>query len=350
MTSLTTVELEAYYERVRAALADLAPESREELLEELPDHLAEVAADEGGALVDRLGDPEAYAAELRAAAGLDAPAAPAKRRPTFTELASRASELAQRADVSSARLVGYPRLTELGRALQPGWWLLRGWIVAQALSGTHDRASWHGFVPGAGGSAVLGLLLLLAAVILSLWVGTRSRNWTGWPRRISAVASILIALWGAGVLAHNVGGTLYQYSSYNNDGSYDPLNNIGDVHVYDSQGNLVPEARLYDQSGNPVRIGSGACLDGNAAAGSALDTWTYPLCPADPGPFRAGPGAVTPAVGADLPGPGSSTGGSAAPSATSTPSAAPSASSAPTGSGRTTPKATPRPRSSATRR
>ncbi|MGV9767766.1 HAAS signaling domain-containing protein, partial [Micromonospora tulbaghiae] len=67
--TVTGQEITDYVDRVRAALADLPPGVRDELTEELPEHLAEVAAEGEGTLVDRLGTPEAYAAELRAAAG-----------------------------------------------------------------------------------------------------------------------------------------------------------------------------------------------------------------------------------------------------------------------------------------
>ncbi|RGA00278.1 hypothetical protein DI270_035560, partial [Microbispora triticiradicis] len=59
----------AYADAVREALADLPPEDRETLLEDLHDHISEVAAEPGLSLEDRLGAPEAYAAELRAAYG-----------------------------------------------------------------------------------------------------------------------------------------------------------------------------------------------------------------------------------------------------------------------------------------
>ena len=40
----STIEVDYYYERVAAALADLPPHTREELLEDLPAHFAEVLA------------------------------------------------------------------------------------------------------------------------------------------------------------------------------------------------------------------------------------------------------------------------------------------------------------------
>ncbi|WP_425487277.1 HAAS signaling domain-containing protein, partial [Micromonospora maritima] len=69
--TVTGQEITDYVDRVRAALADLPPSVRDELTEDLPEHLAEVAAEGDGALVDRLGPPEAYAAELRTVAGAE---------------------------------------------------------------------------------------------------------------------------------------------------------------------------------------------------------------------------------------------------------------------------------------
>jgi uncharacterized membrane protein len=52
-------DLSTYVEAVRTALGDLPPATRDELLEDLPEHLAEVQAEGTGSLVDRLGSPEA---------------------------------------------------------------------------------------------------------------------------------------------------------------------------------------------------------------------------------------------------------------------------------------------------
>lgn len=72
-----------YAEAVRAALGDLSAEERSSLLDDLEAHLAEVAAEPGTRLVERLGSPEDYAAELRAAYG----ARPRPRRRRFWRLA-----------------------------------------------------------------------------------------------------------------------------------------------------------------------------------------------------------------------------------------------------------------------
>src|SRR2546425_12132113 len=64
-----TSDVATYAASVRAALSDLSPEEAEVLLEDLEDHLREVATEVGGPLVERLGPPEQYAQELRAAYG-----------------------------------------------------------------------------------------------------------------------------------------------------------------------------------------------------------------------------------------------------------------------------------------
>jgi len=68
-----------YAAAVRVAVADLGPEERAQLLGDLEAHLEEVAAEGGGSLAERLGPPEAYAAELRAAYGAAPPRS--SRRP-----------------------------------------------------------------------------------------------------------------------------------------------------------------------------------------------------------------------------------------------------------------------------
>ncbi|GAB3157172.1 hypothetical protein GCM10027258_65310 [Amycolatopsis stemonae] len=68
-----------YLARVRTALADLPASEIEEILEDVRPHLAELEAELGEgarveALIERLGTPESYAAELRASGGYPPPA------------------------------------------------------------------------------------------------------------------------------------------------------------------------------------------------------------------------------------------------------------------------------------
>jgi hypothetical protein len=59
-----------YLEALRAELADLAPEEREDVLSEVEPSLLEAAADGDEPIAARLGAPADFAADLRASAGL----------------------------------------------------------------------------------------------------------------------------------------------------------------------------------------------------------------------------------------------------------------------------------------
>lgn len=112
---MTTTD--AYVAAVRSLLGDLPAGEREELLEDLAAHLAELAAEPGLSLQERLGPPSAYAVEFVASAGLTAhtgpisdPEPPAPTPP--------------RAWLSDFR---------------PTWWALRPFVVAAAVVLVVDR-------------------------------------------------------------------------------------------------------------------------------------------------------------------------------------------------------------------
>src|SRR5690606_29393851 len=124
----TTVDIEQVTEfarTVRGELADLGPDVIDELTDGLEADLADKLADG-----EPLGDAAAYAAELRAAAGV----APASRltvvdnvRANLADLRSRLEGVAKHPMVAAviAFLV----------ALRPLWWVLRGWALFYILAG-----------------------------------------------------------------------------------------------------------------------------------------------------------------------------------------------------------------------
>lgn len=68
---------ERFLTRMRAALSDLPPAEVDELLEDTEEHVRELAREHGEDQLElRLGNPEAYAAELRSAAGYPPPPEP----------------------------------------------------------------------------------------------------------------------------------------------------------------------------------------------------------------------------------------------------------------------------------
>src|SRR3954451_16797612 len=104
-------EVARYLAAVRGALGDLPASEREDLLAEGESSLLETA-DESGNVAARLGPPDEFAAELRAAAGL-APIVERSRRPLRERLASLRS----------------PALHTRVRELAPIWWVARGYVA-----------------------------------------------------------------------------------------------------------------------------------------------------------------------------------------------------------------------------
>lgn len=313
MTTTSSFEVEEYLHAVQAALADLPAETREDLIEDLPDHLAEVLA-EGGSLRDRLGDPAEYAAELRSAAGLDVVDA-RRRSASMTDVVRGLGVRLERVDLGAGRLFGYARAGDLVRALQPGWWVLRGWLVTQLICIVQGSSEWKGVVPRYSGSRAIGAAILVVAIIVSVAVGRRSLRAGAWPRGVLTVISLAVLVWGIAVLpgkvaAHGSSGTM----------SIEPIgDDITDMYVYDSTGKPVPNARIYDQNGNPVQLGNPYCVDGSVSSAIPTDgsygpgaddptqqAWTYPLCPSVPGPFRSGPGSLPSGLATPTPVPPSS--------------------------------------------
>src|SRR2546429_1578515 len=74
-------DVASYASAVRAALAPLPDAERESLLEDLENHLAEVASESDLSLQERLGPPEDYAAELRSAYGSGNETSSGRHRP-----------------------------------------------------------------------------------------------------------------------------------------------------------------------------------------------------------------------------------------------------------------------------
>ena len=69
-TETMSADVRDYLAAVMRELADLPPAERDDLLDDLDDHLHEVLAEGEGSLEQRLGPPAMYAAELRTSAGL----------------------------------------------------------------------------------------------------------------------------------------------------------------------------------------------------------------------------------------------------------------------------------------
>jgi hypothetical protein len=246
---------------VELELADLPAEDRSALLEDLALHLDALAAeDDDRPLPVRLGQPAAYAADLRAAAGL--PARGEDTRDAAAGFRAWADRVA--ATTAARRLAPAARATRrLLVELRPAWWVLRGYLVVLVPCMLGHDFTEDVPVPAPLHSHALGVLLVLAAVTASVILGRRRL-----PRAVGAVvaaAGVLLVLASAAV-AHTVWvdlrGQIYAAAlapppEVPNE-SYPLLSRYGpvtDVFPYAADGTPLEGVLLYDQDGRPLKVG-----------------------------------------------------------------------------------------------
>ncbi|MEV0714364.1 hypothetical protein [Asanoa sp. NPDC050611] len=296
-----TNEQEEYLEAVRRALADLDPTSRGELLEDLPEHLAEVAAEGEGTLVERLGPPEAYAAELRTAAGVGV--ATAKWSGRFDDRVAAGFRSVRGslgvADRKVGPVIGYSRFSEFLRLLRPAWWLLRGYLVAMAITVLAGN-SQPGLLPRLGGSTLAATLLLAVCLLASIWLGRREPKLPPLARSGLALGGVFLVLFGMVGFdkADNYGGG---FSDQPQTISNNPYEFVQDIYAYDENGKPLTNVYLFDQDGNPIRIGDPyRCQESYEFYERAVPDVAvgYPYCP-NQQPYQVAPrpGQVRPPDG-----------------------------------------------------
>lgn len=293
-------EIAVYVEGVRLALAGLPAETRDELLEDLPEHLAEVLAEGGGSLVDRLGPPDVYAAELSASAGLGAASAPppsdvrSRARATAARHRARLAARLSGTDEFVGRLLGYPRARDFLVLLRPAWWVLRGYLAAMAVSFVMEESeSPVGLLPRINGDLPPGLLLLGVAVIGSVWLGSRGGPASRGKRRALKLASSVLVFFA--IIGFFEADEAARRDFYEQVGQVESkYDNVRDVFIYDRDGTLLTGVQLYDQEGRAVHFGDGYCWDEATGSYVLPRADGYPTCPAD-APF---PPTATPAPSA----------------------------------------------------
>jgi hypothetical protein len=240
----------AYLRDVRAALDDLPADERDDLLEGLEADLTELRAEEGGPLTDRLGSPQAYAAELRSAAGL--PPHGGRRAPRTQRLRSAVRPLLERA----AAWPGVAPVRRFLPELRPGWWVLRGYLAAWLFC-VVTSGDLPGPFPRFEESLLAGLLLAAGAIALSVWIGRRTDRRPRLRRGVIVANAILgfaavIALYD--VQSQYTGsGEAYYYEQpcCVLSGTHGV---ISEIYPYDRDGKLLTDVQLYDQNGLPIDI------------------------------------------------------------------------------------------------
>ncbi|WP_433347387.1 HAAS signaling domain-containing protein [Micromonospora sp. CA-111912] len=278
-------EIADYVTRVRAALADLPPTVRDELTEDLAEHLAEVAVEGDESLAARLGTPEAYAAELRAAAGAGGPAAARNLDQRAAAVTSWLRARLRATDLRLGPILGYAAASEYLRLLRPAWWVLRGYLAAMLITVITTGAPF-GLLPRLGGSTLAALLLLAVCVVASVWLGRRTPTLGRWPRIALRAGTAVLAVFAFAGFVDADDRLGWNESGYQPAAEQVPY--VRDVFVYDSEGRLVENARLFDQDGNPIRLGYRECVREGLPEGTMTLVPAYPYCP-EHAPFRTGP-------------------------------------------------------------
>lgn len=284
-----------YLARVSAALADLPAGEVDDIVTDVAVQLEE---SEDPAELERLGSPEAYAAELRLAAGYadrsQSEARPARRGREGIWLLGLASVLAagvgffgasagggagivvavlglvampagvgwfavrgrsglrELPEVVAVRRVGQRVVerapeswVELAVSLRPAWWVLRACLASVLL------------LRVVGVSSVL-LPVVLAALLVgpSVWLARCSRGDRGW----SWIAIPLNVLAVGVLLAMPFVARTYAYASTSSAGYYDPAPaaetglSVSNVYPFDASGRPLTDVYLYDQDGQPIKV------------------------------------------------------------------------------------------------
>jgi HAAS domain-containing protein len=247
-----TVEVTTYATKVRARLADLPATEADVLLEDLEQHLAEVAAEGEGSLVERLGPPEDYAAELRAAyrAGHPSPQ-------------TNGAHLADRVRAAIDRLTR-KRWVQQTRAflpsLRPAWWVLRAYLAVLILAAALGPVG-----PLPSPVTKRGLAEIVATAV-AIWLSVRlGRRQRALPKaaRVAALSLNVLIAFVAFVILENMGnfpasptvGTASQEQSM--FGSALAAGQVTNIYPYSQDGKPLTNVLLYDQDGRPITLDQG---------------------------------------------------------------------------------------------
>ena len=158
-------DVAAYATAVRTALGDLPADEKTALLEDLEEHLSEIAAESEEPLAQRLGAPEQYASELRAAYGAARPRS-TKRRGGLQDLRA--------ASAWVSRSNWYREVRAFLPSLRPAWWVLRAYFAVLVLASWFSHGTNLGPIPNPFSSR--GLLQVIAtavAIVVSVRLGQR---------------------------------------------------------------------------------------------------------------------------------------------------------------------------------
>ncbi|GEP26918.1 hypothetical protein E3O11_11240 [Cryobacterium levicorallinum] len=258
-TITTPQSIREFAAAVRSALSDLPADDVDDLTDGLEADLTEQAADvdAGDAAAPNvdLGDPVAYADELRGAAGLPVRGTtPEVRVPRLGRLRIRIGEARARAARRICSSIAGAALLDFLLVLRPVWWVLRGWVVYAVVA----------VLAGGGISTVptdpLRWVVLAAFVILSVqWGRGRWLPWRWLPRfrTLVSVCAVLVLPIVLLATAHNAGAQNSAYVDYNPAPTPGLMQNgqgVTNVFAYDADGQPLTDVQLFDQDGRALNV------------------------------------------------------------------------------------------------
>lgn len=251
-TTLPSTEVTQFASAVRSALSDLPPEELDELTDGLEADLSE-RLDETPDVEVGLGDPLAYAEELRAAAGYPPRTARSHLGAPLPNLSTWAQSLRAGGASFVASNAWLGSTLAFFAVLRPVWWVFRG-VAAHVLLA--------GFL-GYSGTAFWPIAVVL--VVLSVQIGRGrmlSRPSARWATRVVSAIAILAAPILLGSLASTVNTAMS--TPYSEPEVYYPQQLTADglpifnVFAYDADGNPIEQVQLFDQDGNPLDLVDGS--------------------------------------------------------------------------------------------
>ncbi|MFI7588698.1 hypothetical protein ACIB24_16635 [Spongisporangium articulatum] len=241
-------EIADFVAAVEHELDDLPRDDVAELTGGLEADLIEAWAAEGTTPTQRFGSPQAYAAELRSAAGLSERG---RRAPRFDPNLRRMSAHLRDAVRS---MPGGEAILRTADDLQPAWWVVRALLLLVFPSLVLGFSTL---------TPVPFLALLLGGAFLAVW----SLRWRGAGQAVAPVRGILLA-WNVAALVGvlllpSAVSSYYLMQNLQSDvytdgegatGLYLDGAPVSNVFAYDEDGKPLMRVRLYDQAGHPLTI------------------------------------------------------------------------------------------------
>jgi uncharacterized membrane protein len=249
--TLASPAVAAFAAAVRHALSDLPAEEIDELMDGLEADLTERIADGGSA---DLGDPVAYAEELRAAAGLPKPAR--STSVPWTDLRALPARIATDARAFAARHSAVSAIWAFLVSLRPLWWVFRAAAVTALLFIVFGPSGW---TPLAGST----LITFLAFLVISVQFGRGRWLPFRWMKGLLLAANIVLGIAAPFVIAGVATSVNNAWYSNNSAESYPDQSSTGltldgspvsNVFAYDAQGKPLSDVQLFDQDGKPLNL------------------------------------------------------------------------------------------------